>query len=391
MAEKDISNPGGFDILSNMLTGTTTGVSGSGDGNDAPLIDPEVLKAQLNSSDDDADDDNSDKDDKDDKDDSTDDDTDDVDKDDKDDADDSKDNTDDSKDDDSTDDADLGEFEADVTALLNEKFTEELGWDISDEDAPKNVKDFVELMKGVVAEASQPSYSNDEVKAFDEYVKQGGNLRSFYKNAVEGRVDTEVVDMENSFDQKRVLSEHLGNQGLKEERINKMLKRYEDAGVLDEEAGDALELLKDYNDKTKQKLLEDQKKSSDLAEQQQQMFVSTVEDSIKNLNDIRGVKIPEKEKKELLEYILVPDNEGYTKYQREYMGDIKNLLESAYFTKKGDVLINKSKAQGKSDAVKNLHDKLKANKGSRSNKAGNQSAGEISSGLSLLSSMIQSN
>ena len=339
--------------------------------------------------------------DKDDKDDSTDDDADDVDKDDKDDKDDDSkdDDTDDSKDDDSkdddskddADDADLGEFESDVTALLNEKFAEELGWNIPEDESPKNVKDFVELMKGMVAEASQPAYSNDEVKAFDEYVKQGGNLRSFYKSAVEGRVDTEGVDMENSFDQKLVLSEHLGNQGLKEERINKMLKRYEDAGVLDEEAGDALELLKDYNEENKKKLLEDQKKSSDFAEQQQQMFVSTVEDSIKNLNDIRGVKIPEKEKKELLEYILVPDNEGYTKYQREYMGDIKNLLESAYFTKKGDVLINKSKAQGKSDAVKNLHDKLKANKGSRSNKAGNQTAGDISSGLSLLSSMIQSN
>jgi hypothetical protein len=247
-------------------------------------------------------------------------------------------------------------------------------------------------MKGMVDEASKPAYSNDEVEAFDEFVKNGGNLRDFYRTAVEARIDTETVDTESSFDQKRILTEHYNNQGYKEVRINKMIKRYEDAGVLEDEASDALELLKDYNSETKEALLENQKKSAALAEEQQQNFVSTVEDSIKNLDNIRGVKISEKDRKDLVEYILVPDNKGVTQYQRDYMGDIKNLLESAYFTKKGDALISKSKKKGESDAVKNLHDKLKANKGNKS-KGGSASQGadDISSGLGLLSSMIQNN
>lgn len=284
---------------------------------------------------------------------------------------------------------DLGEFETDVTALLNEKFSEELGWDIPEEEAPKSIKEFVDMMKEVVAEASAPAYANEEVQAFDEYVKNGGNLREFYKSAVEGRVDTDSVNIENSFDQKKVLSEHLNNQGYSEDRINKMIKRYEDAGVLEEEAQDALELLKDYNDQNRKKLLEEQEKNAKVIQEQQQKFVSDVEDSIKKLDNIRGVKISNKDKQELLDYILVPDSEGYTKYQRDYMGDIKNLLESAYFTKKGDVLLNKSKAQGKSDAVKNLHDKLKANKGNKSRQSGSQDGGTNSSGLSVLGSMLQ--
>ena len=375
MAEENTPSLGGFDLLSDMLTGTPKGDDGRVATNEPPIVDPEKIKAALE------------------KEEEIEEKKEEV----------SVEDTEETKEpeteeevvetveetEDVSDSQDLGEFEADVTALLNEKFAEELGWDIPKEEAPKTVKDFVDLMKEVVSEASAPTYANEEVRAYDEYVRNGGNLREFYKAAVDGRVDTESVDMEVSFDQKKVLSEHLVNQGYSEDRISKMLKRYEDAGVLEEESQDALELLKDYNSKNKQKLLEEQEKSAQLMEEQQQKFVGAVEESIKNLDDIRGVKISTKDRQELLEYILVPDAEGYTKYQRDYMGDIKNLLESAYFTKKGDVLINKSKAQGKSDAVKNLHDKLKTNKGDKGRQSGAQSGSKTSSGLSVLGSMLQ--
>lgn len=393
MAEQD-STPsvGGFDLLSNMLTGSTLNEDGRASVNEPPIVDPDLVKKALSDDDDTKDDTtkNTDTDDTKSTDDTVDDDTSDT----------SGDSTDDSKNtgDDNTDDTadttdgdkpDLTEYEEDITGFLNDKFSEELGWKLEDEDAPKTIPEFVEFMKGVVAEASKPNYSSDEVKAFDEFVKQGGNMRDFYSTAIDGKIDTETVNMDNSFDQKLVLKEHYGNQGYGEERISKMLKRYEDAGVLEEEAEDALELLKNYNEKTQQKLLANQKKDSDLAQEQQQNFVNAVEDNIKNLDNVRGVKISDSDKKELLEYILVPDAEGFTKYQREYMSDIKNLLESAYFTKKGDVLINKSKAQGKSDAVKNLHDKLKANKGNKAKQSGTQNSAKSSSGLSVLGSMLQ--
>jgi hypothetical protein len=73
------------------------------------------------------------------------------------------------------------------------------------------------------------------------------------------------------------------------------------------------------------------------------------------------------------------------------MSDINNLVKSAYITKKGDALFKKVKTQGSSDAVKNLHDKLKANKGNKSKKSGSQHSGQSSSGLSVLGSMLQGN
>lgn len=380
MAEENTPSIGGFDLLSDMLVGGATKTDEDGRldvGNEPPVIDPKTIKAEL-AKEEPAEEETSEEEvEETEETEETEEETEEVEE--------TKEETSEEE----PSEEDLGEFESDVTALLNERFAEELGWNIPEENAPKTVKEFVDMMKEVVAEASAPQYANDEVKAYDEFVRNGGNLRDFYKNAVEGRVNTENVDIENSFDQKQVLTEHLVNQGYSTDRINKMIKRYEDAGVLEEEAQDALELLKDYNEKSRKKLLEEQEKNAVFAQEQQQKFVTDVEESIKNLDNIRGVKISEKDKKELLEYILVPDNEGYTKYQREYLSNIKNLLESAYFTKKGDVLINKSKAQGKSDAVKNLHDKLKANKGNRSRQSGTQEHGKTSSGLSVLGSMLQ--
>jgi len=283
---------------------------------------------------------------------------------------------------------DLSEFEEDITALINEKLSEQLNWEIAGDDAPKSIEEVVDFMKEVVAEASVPSYANEDIKKLDEYVRDGGDIKNYYDSLVSGKVNVDTVDVDNEFDQKSILKEHLSNQGYNDTRINKMMKRYEDAGVLDEEASDALELLKEYNVKAERELLETQKKHADLATEQQQNFISSVQESVKELDSVRGVPISKKEKEDLMKYILVPDKEGYTQYQREYMSDIKNLLESAYFTKKGDALISAAKKQGESTAVKNLHEKLKAKKGDPGRSSGDHSKGSASSGLSLLGSMI---
>jgi len=384
MAEENTPSLGGFDLLSDMLVGGATKTDEDGRldvGSEPPVIDPKTIKEQLAKEEPLEEDEKKKEEEEKEQEEET------PEKEEKEEE--QEEEQEEEAEEVEKSEEDLGEFEADVTALLNERFSEELGWNIPEEEAPKSVKEFVDMMKEIVAEASAPQYANEEVQAYDEFVRNGGNLREFYKNAVEGRVDVENVDIDNSYDQKQVLTEHLTNQGYSSDRINKMIKRYEDAGVLEDEAQDALELLKDYNEKNRKKLLEEQENFARLQQEQQQKFVTDVEESIKNLDNIRGVKISDKDKKELLDYILVPDSEGYTKYQREYMGNIKNLLESAYFTKKGDVLINKSKAQGKSDAVKNLHDKLKANKGNRSRQSGTQEHGKTSSGLSVLGSMLQ--
>ena len=145
-----------------------------------------------------------------------------------------------------------------------------------------------------------------------------------------------------------------------------MISRYEESETLKEEAEDALDLLKDFNKKKQDSLLEKQKKDAEEAKKQQQKFFNDVNETIKNISDFRGFPISEKEKRELLQYAFVPEEDGITKYQKDLRSDVYNILESAYFAKNKDKLKKPNNSnKGDADTFKTLRDKLKA----RSNKA----------------------
>ena len=108
------------------------------------------------------------------------------------------------------------------------------------------------------------------------------------------------------------------------------------------------------------------------------------------MESIRGMKVPEKERTELLDYILKADTSGSTQYQKEYMDKyIRNLVESAYFTKNGQALIEQSKKKGQTEAYRSLHQKLKTNKGNKGKSNEGRDYGDsASSGLSLLGKQL---
>ena len=94
--------------------------------------------------------------------------------------------------------------------------------------------------------------------------------------------------------------------------------------------------------------------------QRQQDFYNSVTNEIKDLKNIRGIAIPEKDKKVLIDYILKPDSDGKTKYQKDYAKDsIKNLIESAYFTMNADKLIEAAKREGSNTAINKFKNSLK--------------------------------
>jgi len=276
---------------------------------------------------------------------------------------------------------DTEEVETEVTTFLKDRLSEELGWELDEDDKFESIKDVVDYMKVLVDENSKPKYHSKEIQALDEYVKNGGSISKYfkevYKEAAAG-VDYDHIDLTRESNQRLVVREVLKEQGLSSERIQKRLDRYEREGLLQDEASDAVELLKEYKSRNEEKLLDEQKKIAAEQGKQQQNFFENVQNSVKGLENIRGVKISNKEKTELLDYIFKPDSDGLTKYQKDYMSDIKNLIESAYFTKKGDFLIDEAKKKGSSDAYKEFHQKLKANKGKRSKNTGGLESGSDS-------------
>lgn len=241
--------------------------------------------------------------------------------------------------------------------------SEQLGWeDLEDEDKPKTAEELIAYFEEVIKEESVPTYASDEVQKLDEFVKNGGNIREYFE--IDKDIDWESLEIEdNEENQKLVLKEFLKEKNYSEKSIEKKLSKYDEAGILEDEAMDAQEQLIQIKADKKEQLLIQQQKLADDARLQQQKFFDSVLNEIKGLDNIYGVKIPEKDKKVLLEYIFKPDTDGYTKYRKDFDKSRKNLIASAYFMMKGDNLIDLAKKEGKKDALNNFKDSLTKNNG----------------------------
>jgi len=253
-----------------------------------------------------------------------------------------------------------GDDEVETTAVssLFDSIAEQLGWELGeDEEKPKDAESIVKYFQDVIEESSIPTYANEEVKALDEFVRNGGNLKDFYK--IGSELDIETADIEDEEIQKKVVGNYLREKGLNEKQIERKLIKYEDAGILEDEANDALEALREIEVQKKEQLLEDQRNASEASQKKQQAFYSNVVEEINGMKDVRGIKIPDNDKKTLLEYIFKPDANGVTKYQKEYAKSVKNLIESAYFTMKGDALLSAAKNEGNKSAIKNFKESLR--------------------------------
>ena len=259
--------------------------------------------------------------------------------------------------------------ETSVVTGFFEVLSEKLGWSIdSEEDVPKTAEDLVKYFQDIIEEESKPTYANDEVARLDEYVKNGGDIRTYLKIDAELNLD-EIEIEDDEVTQKLVVKEFLKEKGFDAKQIEKKLQKYADAGLLEDEAEDALEALKNIKEQKKEQLLADQKKQSEAQIKRQQDFFDNVVSEIKGLDNIRGIKIPEKDKKTLMDYIFKPDSDGRTKYQKDYEKDLKHLIESAYFTMKGDMLISTAKKEGNKDALDKFKSNLKSgNISKKSNK-----------------------
>ena len=224
--------------------------------------------------------------------------------------------------------------EATQIGAFFDAFAEELGWEVDDDEKPTSINGLIEYIQDVVEENSKPQYSDERIARLDEYVRNGGNFDDFYNNM---------------------------SQDIQYEKLDiRKIERYEDAGVLEDEASDAIERLKIY----KQQQIEQQQKVQEEYRQQQEQqameFVNSLNNTITNLKTIRGVNIPKEDRKLLFDYITKVDATGQTQYQKDFNKNmVNNLIESAYFTMKGDALISEATKNGQTTAANKLRQMLR--------------------------------
>ena len=264
--------------------------------------------------------------------------------------------TDDQNQDESTED-DPGE--AEQIGAFFDAFAEANGWSVDEDERPKNVDELVDYIKNVVETNSVPEYADERIEQLDQYVKNGGKFEDFYQTQ-QRTISYDNIDIEDESNQKQVVRDYYKLQGMSDEQINRKIERYEDADMLEDEATDAVNYLKAYEQQRAQYMAQQQEAQRQAQEQQAIQFAQDLTNGINNLTNIRGISIPKEDKKALYDYITKTDADGLTAYQKEFNGNlVNNLIESAYFTMKGDALLGEANRNGQTSAANKLRNMLR--------------------------------
>lgn len=269
------------------------------------------------------------------------------------------DNVDDVNDSDDTSNDEGLETEAANVGAFFDAFAEQLGWEVTDEEKPKSVEDLIGYIEDVVEENSKPQYADERIARLDAYVKNGGNFEDFY-NKMSQSIEYDSLDIEDEDNQKMAVRDYLKLSGYTDEQIGKKIERYEDADMLADEAEDALERLKLYQQRQVEEQQAYQEQIRRQQQEQAQQFVTNLNNTIDNLKSIRGVTIPKEDRRLLFDYITKVDANGLTQYQKDFNKNmVNNLIESAYFTMKGDALIGEATRNGQTTAANKLRQMLR--------------------------------
>lgn len=249
--------------------------------------------------------------------------------------------------------------EAEQVGAFFDAFAEANGWTVDEGERPTSIEGIVDYIKDVVEQNSVPQYADDRIAQLDKYVKDGGRFEDFYASQ-QRAMNYETLDMEDETNQKAVVREYLKLQNYSDEQINRKIERYEDADMLEDEANDNLDRLKAIKAQQLQQAQAQQEQIRLENEQRVNQFVTDLTTSIQNLDNIRGIKVPKEDRKALFDYITRVDADGYTQYQKDFgKNQVANLIESAYFTMKGDALLGEARRDGQTSAANKLRNMLK--------------------------------
>lgn len=254
--------------------------------------------------------------------------------------------------------------EVDPTEATNigaffDAFAEELGWDVSDDEKPNSVEGLVDYIGSVIEQNSTPKYADDRIAQLDSYVKNGGRFEDFYQRQQDA-LSLDNLDIEDESNQKAAVRELYRLQGYDDEQISRRIERFEDADMLEEEAQDAVEILRTIRTQQLEQARQQQEQARQAQEAQARQFMEDLTGSINSLDNIRGISIPKQDRKALYDYITKVDADGLTQYQKDFNSNmVNNLIESAYFTMKGDALLGEATRSGRTSAANKLRTMLR--------------------------------
>lgn len=228
-----------------------------------------------------------------------------------------------------TEDAQLGVF-APFMGLIKEGV---LSYDEAKEyeNSPEGIKDLLKDNINTGVEAWKQQYPKEALEVL-EHIKNGGTLNELIQIEQDGPDYEKDVDLTNENHQKFLIADLLAEQGFSEEKIEAKLAKYEEAGLLEDEAKSAHEKLIELSKNKRVKLIEDQKKVNLERETKLKEKTEAFRKKVTETTEIAGFKLKPGEQQELLDYMSKPVKEGKTRMQLEYDEDTQ--MKMAFFMKR---------------------------------------------------------
>lgn len=228
-----------------------------------------------------------------------------------------------------TEDSQLGVF-APFMGLIKEgvlSYDEEKEY----ENSPEGIKDLLKDNINTGVEAWKQQYPKEALEVL-EHIKNGGTLNELIQIEQDGPDYEKDVDLTNEDHQKFLIADLLAEQGFSEEKIEAKLAKYEEAGLLEDEAKSAHEKLIELSKSKRVKLIEDQKKVNFERETKLKEKTESFKKKVLEITEIAGIKLKPGEAQELLDYMSKPVKEGKTRMQLEYDDDTQ--MKMALFMKR---------------------------------------------------------
>lgn len=170
----------------------------------------------------------------------------------------------------------------------------------------------------------------EEGKLFLDYLEKGGDPTK-YLQTLEKPLDLFNLDLEDSNNQKKVVTEFLKTQEYSDEEITDMLQDYEDGLILEKQAKLASKKLEKIHSKRQEQLLAEQEAASIERQKAQDKYVSDIRTTINGSTTLGGLEVSAADKKEFEKYLLQKDKAGLTGYEKDLQENpMQTQIELAY-------------------------------------------------------------
>lgn len=214
----------------------------------------------------------------------------------------------------------------------------------------------------------------EESLRYIDFIEKGGNAADYIE--LNAQSDYSNVDLESDDNKKAVISAFYKDKGFSDKKIQKLIENAEDMEELSEEATEAQSYFKEKKEGAKEKLIAQQALEAEQRENQQQTFITNIEDYIKTNDEVSDFPLKtEAQKQEIKEYMFkknVPykQADGSVVKISQYMADkmkknsdekskLKDIVFDALYTKHGSAPIKKKTL---SDRNRKLADLAKQHK-----------------------------